>query len=614
MRRPAPTRARLAPGGAVFEIWSGVAETVWLEIEDRDALRMEPAGDGVFRLAVPDLRDGVRYGYRVDGPFAPDDGHRCDPSKLLVDPYATELERPFTYHPDLGTFGADTDDLMPRAVLRKPLPAHRGPPVFTPGGLIYELNVRGFSMLHPDVPEEDRGTLRALTHPAIIAHLKRLGVDAIELMPITAWIDERHLVALGRSNAWGYNPATFMALDPRLAPGGIADLRHVTDLLREEGIGVILDLVFNHTGESDADGPTLSLRGIDNRAAFAHDGDRLINDTGTGNTVACNHPRMRALILEALRHFVREGGVDGFRFDLGPVLGRGPDGFDPDAPLLREMREDPTLADRILIMEPWDIGPGGYQLGRFGPPFLEWNDAARDDIRRFWRGDGGLGTLATRLAGSSDCFTGARTRSVNFIAAHDGFTLWDLVSHVEKHNHANGEENRDGHSENLSWNNGVEGASDDPDVAARRRRDVKALLGTLFASRGTLMLTAGDEFGRSQGGNNNAYAQDNETTWIDWSALDTEILAEAEHLSTLRRASVTLRDQAFLTDADVKWLRLDGVPMTPGDWEGARSVAMVLTNIAVCVNGDDDEVTFALQDQRQITVPPRGVRLVPAGT
>ncbi|MEL6426140.1 MAG: glycogen debranching enzyme GlgX, partial [Pseudomonadota bacterium] len=230
------------------------------------------------------------------------------------------------------------------------------------------------------------------------------------------------------------------------------------------------------------------------------------------------------------------------------------------------------------------------------------------------RGDGGLGTLATRLAGSSDCFTGARTRSVNFIAAHDGFTLWDLVSHVEKHNHANGEENRDGHSENLSWNNGVEGASDDPDVAARRRRDVKALLGTLFASRGTLMLTAGDEFGRSQGGNNNAYAQDNETTWIDWSALDTEILAEAEHLSTLRRASVALRDQPFLTDADVKWLRPDGVPMAPGDWEGARSVAMVLTDIAVCVNGGDDEVTFALQDQRQITVPPRGVRLVPAGT
>ncbi|MEL6679584.1 MAG: glycogen debranching protein GlgX [Pseudomonadota bacterium] len=613
MTTPPPTRAGLAPGGAFFQVWSGVAEAVTLEIEGRDAILMEPRGDGVFAAPVPGAGPGTRYGYRVAGPYAPEEGHWCDPSKLLIDPYATEIDAPYIYHPDMGIEGRDTGPLMPRAVLRAPLPAHAGPPSFTAGGLIYELNVRGFTMRHPEVPEAERGTLRALTHPAVIAHLKRIGADAVELMPITAWIDERHLVALGLRNAWGYNPVTFMALDPRLAPGGIADLRHVTDVLRAEGIGVILDLVFNHTGESDAGGPTLSLRGFDNRAAFAHDGGRLVNDTGTGNTVACNHPRMRALILASLRHFVRQGGVDGFRFDLGPVLGRGPEGFDADAPLLREMRGDPVLKDRVLIMEPWDIGPGGYQLGQFGPPFLEWNDAARDDIRRFWRGDGALGALATRLAGSSDRFSGAETRTVNFLAAHDGFTLWDLVSHLEKHNHANGEENRDGHGENLSWNNGVEGASDDPEILAVRRRDVKALLATLFASRGTIMLTAGDEFGRSQGGNNNAYAQDNPVSWVDWGAVDEDLLDHVAGLAQLRRGSVALRGQTFLTDRDVAWLHPDGRPMAPEDWDGARALAMRLADITVCINGSSEPVTFTVDGGDHHDLAPRSCVLLPHG-
>ncbi len=312
--------------------------------------------------------------------------------------------------------------------------------MFRRGGLIYEINVRAFSMLHPDVPMEERGTLAALRHPAVIAHLQRLCVDAVELMPVTAWIDERHLPPLGLSNAWGYNPVTFMAMEPRLAPGGIADLALTVEALHRAGIGVVLDLVFNHTGESDRHGTTLSFRGLDNGAFYRHDAydpGLLVNDTGCGNTIACDHPRVRSMILDTLRHFVRHCGVDGFRFDLAPILGRATGGFDPQAETLRMIARDEWLADRVLIAEPWDIGPGGYALGRFGEPWLEWNDRCRDDIRRFWRGDGRAGDLATRLAGSFDILAGDETRSVNFIACHDGFTLADLTAYRHKHNEAN---------------------------------------------------------------------------------------------------------------------------------------------------------------------------------
>lgn len=530
---------------------------------------MAREGD-LFVLDVEGARPGDLYGYRADGPWEPQAGHWFDPDKLLVDPYAQELDRPFVPNPRLakprGAAG-DTAPLVPKA--RVPAaaaaePVAPAPPLFRPGGLIYEVNVRALTMRHPDLPPALRGTIGALAHPAIIAHLQMLGVSAVELMPIVAWIDERHLPPLGLRNAWGYNPVVPMALDPRLAPGGLAELRATVAALRAAGIGTILDLVFNHSGESDVLGPTLSLRGLDNRLYYAHDEHgRLINDTGCGNTLACWQPEVRALVLDTLRHFVAGAGVDGFRFDLAPVLARGPQGFDLDAPIFAEIAADPLLADRVMIAEPWDVGPGGYQLGKFPAGWLEWNDRFRDDVRRFWRGDAAtLGALATRLVGSSDVF-GKPTRSVNFLAAHDGFTLADSVSYAGRHNHANGEDNRDGHGENFSWNCGVEGPSDDPAVIGRRDDAVRAMLATLFGSVGTIMLTAGDEFGRSQAGNNNAYAQDNALTWLDWENRDRALEAHVALLSALRRFHAPLFTR--LPEVAV-WETLDGRPMLPHLW------------------------------------------------
>lgn len=591
--------AALEAGGVRFSVWSGAAERIWVSIfdnSDRETDRVELArGDeGMFSAEIAGLGSGVRYGLRADGPYDPQHGLWFDPDKLLVDPYALEIDRPYAYDPRLAARrgeGGNTAPLVPKALVRKLPRVDVAPPRFRPGGLIYELNVRGFTMRHPAVPEHLRGTIGALGHPAIIAHLVGLGVGAVELMPITAWMDERHLPPLGLRNAWGYNPVTFMALDPRLAPGGWTELRETVGALHEAGISVILDLVFNHTAESDALGPTLSLRGLDARAYYRHDADgRLVNDTGTGHTVACDHPVVQRLVLDSLRAFVHHAGVDGFRFDLAPILGRDANGFRADAPLLRAMVEDEILRDRILIAEPWDIGPGGYQLGNFQPPFLEWNDRFRDDVRRFWRGDAGMvGTLATRLAGSFDVFPSDATRSVNFLAAHDGMTLRDLVSYERKHNLANGEDNRDGHDENLSWNHGVEGETDDEQVLAARRRDMKALLASLFVSRGTIMLTAGDEFGRTQGGNNNAYPQDNAITWLDWEGRDEELEAFVRALSGLRRRIAALRETTRLEEGDVRWLREDGAPMTVPDWENParRSLTMVLGGLRIEIGPDE---------------------------
>ena len=339
-----------------------------LRRRDRDPHPDAPRPAAALFTATVPGGPGTRYGLRADGPFAPEQGHRFDPSKLLVDPYATRLDRPFAYAPALAEPGADTAALMPKAIAEDlPPPAKAPPPLFRPGGLIYELPVRPFTIHHPEIPEEIRGTVAALAHPAILDHLTRLGVDAVELMPIAAWIDERHLAPLGLTNGWGYNPVAFMAPDPRLCPGGLPELAATVAALRAAGIGTILDVVFNHTGEGDAFGPTLSLRGLDNAAYFRHEPDgRLVNDAGTGNTLACDHPATRRLILDTLRHFVGRAGVDGFRFDLAPVLARtGAGGFDPNASLLNEIAADPLLADRVMIAEPWDIGPGGYQLGRF---------------------------------------------------------------------------------------------------------------------------------------------------------------------------------------------------------------------------------------------------------
>ena len=616
--------ATITPDGIRFAAWSWSARRLWVSIFDEhggrelDRLELKPEGEGVHALAVSGLAEGTRYGFRADGDYAPERGLWFDPDKLLSDPYAVEVDRPYAYHWRLAARrneGVDTAPLMPKAVAKAlPTAVPVLPPLFRAGGLIYEVPVRAFTKLHPDVPEGQRGTVGALAHPAVIEHLRKLGVSAVELMPITASIDERHLPPLGLSNAWGYSPVTFMALDPRLAPGGLAELRDTVAALRKAGIGTILDLVFNHTGESDRLGPTLSLRGLDNRAYYRHQPDgRLVNDTGTGNTVACDHPVVREMVLDTLRHFVRHAGVDGFRFDLAPVLGRVDGAFDPAAPLLEAIAGDPVLADRVLVAEPWDIGPDGYQLGNFTARFLEWNDRYRDDVRRFWRGDAGaVGALATRLAGSSDIFRSASqpaSRAVNFIAAHDGMTLADIVAYERKHNAANGEQNRDGHNDNLSWNNGAEGEADNAAITKARFDDRCALLATLFASRGTIMLTAGDEFGRTQKGNNNAYAQDNPITWLDWAGRDQALERYASALATLRRAVPALSDTHFLTgesaDAsaipDVAWLTETGMPLVEADWNDASRHRLVMLlggagdgRLAVLINGDRRQCVFTL--------------------
>jgi glycogen operon protein len=565
--------ATVSRGKTHFAVRSPQATALWLclfdgEHEQRIAMHQD-GGDWLAEL--PGDRTGAHYGFRAEGEWVPARGFWFDPAKLLVDPYALELDRRFVQDPRLSQYGVDTAAIVPRAKVPGRLPVvRRRKPRFERGGLIYELNVRSFTMLHPEVPEQLRGTIAALAHPAIIAHLDKLHVSAVELMPVTAWIDERHLPQLGLRNAWGYNPVVPMALDPGLCPGGVAELRDTVTTLHAAGIAVILDLVFNHTGESDLQGGVLSLRGLDN-AAYAHAPDgSLINDTGCGNTLDFANPAVRELTRASLRHFVRHCGVDGFRFDLATTMARGP-GFATDAPIFAELAADPDLADRLMIAEPWDIGPGGYQLGSFPSNWLEWNDRYRDDVRRFWRGDGAIGALATRIAGSSDLFE-PDCRSVNFLAAHDGFTLADTVAYAERHNHANGEGNRDGHGENYSWNCGVEGVSDDPAILARRQADVRALLSTLFASTGSIMLTAGDEFGRSQGGNNNAYAQDNRVGWVDWTKRD---VALEDFVAGLARSRLCRSIATARFPEAGEWHGLDGGELSVNDWENPQTDGLI---------------------------------------
>lgn len=487
---------------------------------------------------VSNLKEGTRYGFRVDGPWEPERGLRFDQTKLLVDPCAWAIDEPFTFHEDLCNRGFDTANFVPKCVAQKPLldvkrPAYRKPE------FIYELNVKAFTQLHPDVPKAKRGTISALAEKPVINHLKKIGVDTIELMPVWAWIDERHLKPLGLKNAWGYNPVQFFAPDPKLAPGGLAEIRETISILHDNDFRVILDVVLNHTGESDQFGPTLCFRGLDNSTYYSQINGRLINDTGCGNTVALNDPHVVEITLVALRHWVLKAGVDGFRFDLATVMGRLPAGFRSDAPLLQAIRNDPLLSNCIMIVEPWDIGPGGYQLGNFPEHWPEWNDRYRDDIRRFWRGDAfSANNLATRIAGSSDIFQtkGKPSASVNFLSAHDGFTLKDIVGYDTKNNFNNGEDNRDGKSDEVTWLNG----------------DVKALLATLFLSRGTIMLTAGDEFGRTQSGNNNAYAQDNEVTWLNWENADQDLIAYVSKLHNLRISLKEFFADEFLTGKPVR--------------------------------------------------------------
>ena len=596
---PEPLGVVPAAGGVNVAVFSAHAEAIEICLFDADGtterarLRLPGRTGPVFHGHLPGVAPGTSYGLRAHGPWRPAAGHRFNPAKLLLDPFATAIDRPFRLVPALfdppgAGFPdpADSAAMMPKGiVLPLPAPLPAPPPFAWDRQVIYELHVRGFTRRHPAIPPALRGTFAGLGHPAALAHLRALGVTAVELMPCAAWLDERHLPPLGLTNYWGYNPVALCAPDPRLAPGGWAEVRVAVAALQAAGIAVLVDVVLNHTGEGDPLGPTVSLRGLDNATYYRLHPDepaRCIDDAGCGNTLALDRQPVLRLAMEALRTWALRAGVDGFRLDLATTLGRRADGFDPAAPLLAAMAQDPVLRGLAIIAEPWDIGPGGYRLGAFPPGWGEWNDRYRDTVRRFWRGDGGmLGELATRFAGSADVFAPPRpvSRSINFITAHDGFSLADLVAYTGKHNAANGEANRDGTDNNLSWNNGAEGPSDHPVVRARRARDVRALLATLLLSRGTPMLSMGDEAGRTQHGNNNAYAQDNPLSWFDWEGMNRDLLGFTARLVRARRDCPALRGAAALTGAavdaagvpDVAWYAADGQPMTADRWNDARN-------------------------------------------
>jgi glycogen operon protein len=567
---------RLEGGEVAFHAPHATAAQVCLfdETGERETLRikLEADGQGAWRGFAPGLTEGARYGLRVDGPFDPGQGHRFDAAKLLVDPGAVEIDRPFALHPSMFERGADTAAFMPKCVVRAAPGGETGRArVPAADSVIYEINLRSFSRLRMDVPEAARGRFAALAEQPLLDHIRSLGVTTVEIMPADAFIDERHLPPLGLSNAWGYNPVFWGAPDPRLAPGGWADVRRASDALHAQGLEVVLDVVLNHNGESDEFGPTLSFRGLDNAAYFRllpEDPARYINDMGCGNCVALDLPHVVALAVRALRRWMEWGGIDGFRFDLAPALGRRATGFDAQAPMFSAIAEDAVLSKAKLIAEPWDIGPGGYRLGAFPDKWGEWNDRFRDASRRFWRGDARMrGELATRLAGSHDVFpeAGSAGKSVNFVVAHDGFTLADLVSYAHKHNDANGEGNRDGTNDNLSWNHGVEGETDDPAILAARARDQRNLLATLFVARGAPMFPAGAEIGHSQKGNNNAYAQDNAISWLDWTKADAGLAAFVGRLAALRAAHPALRAPAWLTGAPIR----EGAPLDV-EWRDAE--------------------------------------------
>jgi glycogen operon protein len=572
---PSPLGVTLAEGGVNVAVTSRHATRVFFCLfEGNEETRFELVsrqGDVFFRF-IPGVRIGQQYGLRAEGNHNVARGHLFDDAKLLIDPFATQLDRSFSWHPDLAKKGAETSHIVPKCVVTPPEPVVRPQPYRTPN-FIYEVAVKAFTKRYPLVPENLRGTVAALAHPACIEHFLRLGVDTVEMMPLIAWADERHLAQQGLSNAWGYNPISFFAPDPKLAPGGLREIRETVAALHDAGLRVILDAVFNHTGESDLGGPTVSLRGLDNALYYRQSDGVLVNDTGCGNTLDTNSSPVMNLILESMRHWVNATGIDGFRYDLATVVGRGLHGFDGKSPLLQAIQQDPLLGSLIHIAEPWDVGPGGYQLGNFPSTWHEWNDRYRDDVRHFWRGDSGaMANFATRLAGSSDIFAREARKpssSINYLAAHDGFTLRDFVTHNHKNNFANGEGNRDGNSQEPCW------------ISKNPAQDVRALLATLFLSRGTIMLTAGDEFGRSQRGNNNAYAQDNETTWLDWSMADQSLIDHVAELAKFRSEYAPYFADRFLTGRisegqkypDIQWLSAEGGVL---DWVGPALVAFGL--------------------------------------
>ncbi|NTU84128.1 MAG: glycogen debranching protein GlgX [Chloroflexales bacterium] len=618
--KPAPLGATWDGQGVNFALFSANATRVELCLFDspeapREATRftLPERSEDIWHGYVPGLEPGQLYGYRVYGPYNPAQGHRFNPHKLLIDPYAKALSGTFDWdnslygyrvgspYTDLTIGKRDSAPHVPRSVVvdqRFDWGSDRSPNTPLRESVIYELHVKGFTKLHPDVPTPLRGTYAGLASKPVVAYLKSLGVTAIELMPIHHFINDQHLIDKGLTNYWGYQSIGFFAPDPRFASQfgqgeQVAEFKQMVKAFHAAGIEVILDVVYNHTGEGNQLGPTIGFRGLDNAAYYrlVRDNPRYYMDyTGTGNSLNTTHPRVLQLVIDSLRYWVNEMHVDGFRFDLARTLIRG-EGDRPSA-FFDVIKLDPVLSQVKLIAEPWDVGPDGYWVGRFPAPWAEWNGRYRDNVRKFWKGDGGQAAeFASRIMGSMDLYrhNGRRPfHSVNFVTAHDGFTLRDLVSYNEKHNDANGEGNRDGDTHNNAWNCGAEGPTDEPAIKELRLRQIRNFLATLLLSQGTPLIVAGDERGRTQGGNNNAYCQDNEISWIDWSpSPDAEALcAFSQRLIDLRHRHPLLHRRIFFQgplspgsdEYDVEWLSPDGQEISPGLWNNSelRCIGLLL--------------------------------------
>jgi len=619
--QPYPLGATYDGSGTNFALFSEVAEKVELCLfddagaETRVALREVDAF--VWHCYLPNVGPGQRYGFRVHGPYAPEHGHRCNPNKLLLDPYAKAVDSSIDWDESLFPYRfadpeqRNDDDSAPhmmKSVVVSPFFdwAHdRSPRTPYSDSVIYETHVRGFTMRHPGIPEELRGTYAGLAHPAAVEHLTSLGVTAVELLPVHQFVRDHHLVQRGLTNYWGYNTIGFLAPHHAYSSSGtsgqqVQEFKGMVKTLHEAGLEVILDVVYNHTAEGNHQGPLLCFRGIDNAAYYrlVEDDPRYYMDyTGTGNSLRVRHPHVLQLIMDSLRYWVTEMHVDGFRFDLAATLAREFYDVDRLSAFFDLVQQDPVVSQVKLIAEPWDVGEGGYQVGNFPPLWTEWNGKYRDTVRDYWRGENAtLAEFASRLTGSSDLYESDGRRpyaSVNFITAHDGFTLNDLVSYNDKHNEANGEDNNDGESHNRSWNCGAEGDTDDPAVLELRERQKRNFLTTLFLSQGIPMLLGGDEMGRTQRGNNNGYAQDNEISWYDWhDARDHSVLLEfTRKLSALRREHPVFRRRRFFQGrplrgsdvADIGWYAPDGTVMADDDWEKgfAKSITVFLNGEAI---------------------------------
>jgi isoamylase len=613
--QPYPLGAAYDGGGTNFSLFSEVAEAVELCLFDDDGterrVELYERDASCWHGHLPSVAPGQRYGYRVHGPWAPERGARCNPSKLLLDPYAKAIEGqvdwdqacfPYNFGDENSRNDDDSAPHMPKSVVHNPFfdwGNDRPPEIPLHESVIYEMHVKGFTARHPEVPEAQRGSYAGLAHPAVIEYLTKLGVTAVELMPVHQFVQDGTLLDKGLRNYWGYNSIGFLAPHNEYAAGGdrgeqVAEFKTMVRALHEAGIEVILDVVYNHTAEGNQLGPMLSFKGIDNAAYYRlvpEDPRFYYDTTGTGNSLNVGHPHTLQLIMDSLRYWVTEMHVDGFRFDLASALARQFHEVDRLSAFFDLIQQDPVVSQVKLIAEPWDIGEGGYQVGNFPALWSEWNGKYRDTVRDFWRGEPAtLGEFATRLTGSSDLYQDDARHpgaSVNFVTAHDGFTLRDLVSYNSKHNEANGEGNRDGSDDNRSWNCGAEGDTDDPGILALRARQQRNFLATLLLSQGVTMLLAGDEIGRTQHGNNNAYCQDNEISWLDWEHVNESLLEFTQRLIALRREHPVLRRRHWFQGRpirgtiDLGWVKPDGTEMTDEDWEDGPANA-----VGVFLNGE----------------------------